>query len=216
MKIFIDSANLEEIEKAQSLGIIDGVTTNPTLIAKEGTRDFKEHIRRICQIVDGPISAEAVSELSEPMIAEAVSLSNLHPNIVVKIPITSEGLKATKVLAAEHIKVNMTLVFNTTQALLAAKAGATFVSPFLGRIDDMGESGVEILGEIITVFKNYGFKTEIIAASIRHVDHIRKAALLGAHIATIPYKSIEEMLKHPLTDLGIKKFLDDWHSLERS
>lgn len=216
MKIFIDSANLEEIEKANSLGIIDGVTTNPTLIAKEGTKDFEGHIKRICEIVDGPISAEAVSEVSGQMIDEGVRLSSIHPNVVVKIPVTSEGLKAAKALAAKNIKVNMTLVFNTNQAILAAKAGAAFVSPFLGRIDDMGESGVEMLGEIVTVFKNYGFKAEIIAASIRHIDHIRKTALLGAHIATIPMESIEKMLKHPLTDLGIKRFLDDWQALQNS
>ena len=216
MKIFIDSANLEEIKKAHALGIVDGVTTNPSLIAKEGTKDFEGHIKQICEIVDGPISAEAVSEVSGQMIDEGVRLSSLHPNVVVKIPVTAEGLKATKALASKNIKVNMTLVFNTNQALLAAKAGAAFVSPFLGRIDDMGESGVDILSEIVTVFKNYGFKSEIIAASIRHTDHIRKVALLGAHIATVPMESIEKMLKHPLTDLGIKRFLDDWNALQNS
>lgn len=210
MKIFLDSANLEEIKKAQDLGIIEGVTTNPSLIAREKIKDFKNHLIKICQTVDGPVSAEAISESAEKIIDEAKDLAKIHPNVVIKIPITAQGLKATKILSAQKIKVNMTLIFNTTQAMLAAKAGAFYISPFLGRLDDIGGSGTGILSEIITVFENYHFRTQIIAASIRHIEHIRKSALLGVHIATVPYELLDKMIKHPLTDLGIKKFLEDY------
>lgn len=209
MKIFIDTANVDEIREAQSWGIIDGVTTNPSLVAKEG-RDFRQVIKEICTIVDGPISAEVVSQRAEEMVPEARELASIHKNIVIKIPMTAEGLKATKKLAGEKIKVNMTLVFSPMQALMAAKAGARFVSPFVGRLDDISHPGMELIGQIKTIFTNYEFPTEIIVASVRHPLHAVEAALMGAHIATIPFKIIEQMLKHPLTDLGIEKFLADW------
>jgi len=213
MKIFIDTANLEEIKKAHALGVISGVTTNPSLIAKEG-RNFKEVVQEICQIVDGPISAEVISLEAEGMVAEARELAQIHPNIVIKIPMTPEGLKATKELAGLGIKTNVTLVFSANQALLAALAGATYVSPFVGRLDDVGQEGLELIREIVHIYLQYGFKTEIIAASIRHPMHVTDAAKAGAHIATIPYKVIEQMTQHPLTDLGIEKFLADWEKVK--
>lgn len=209
MKIFIDSANVEEIRAANELGIIKGVTTNPSLIAKEG-RDLKEVINEICSIVDGPISCEVIGLDSETMIKEGRELAKIHKNIVIKIPMTEEGLKAVKILSKENIKTNVTLVFSASQALLASLAGATYVSPFVGRLDDISMSGEEIIDEIVTIFDIHNLPTEIIAASIRHPMHVVEAAKLGAHIATVPYKVIKQMIKHPLTDIGIKKFMEDW------
>lgn len=209
MKIFIDTANIEAIKRANDLGIIDGVTTNPSLIAREG-RDFQEVVREICELVDGPISAEVISENAEGMVEEARELSKIHLNIVIKIPMTGEGLKATRILSEQGIKTNVTLVFTATQALLAAKAGATYVSPFIGRLDDYSNTGMELVSEIARIFENYGFETEIIVASVRHPVHVLEAALIGADIATIPPAVLDKMLLHPLTDIGIKRFLDDW------
>jgi transaldolase len=214
MKIFIDTANVNEIKVAHSWGVIDGVTTNPSLIAKEG-RDFKEVVKEICSIVDGPISAEVISLNAEGMLQEARELIKIHPNVVIKVPLTAEGLKATKQLTAEGTKTNLTLIFSANQALLAAKAGATYVSPFVGRLDDISHNGMELVREIVTVFKNYGFKTEVIVASVRHPLHAKEAALCGAHIATIPFKVLEQMMKHSLTDNGIKKFLEDWEKVKK-
>lgn len=214
MKFFIDTANVEEIKKAHSWGMVDGVTTNPSLIAKSG-RNFGEVIQEIVKIVDGPISAEVISLDSEGMVKEARDLSRIHKNIVIKIPMTTEGLKATKILAKEGIKTNVTLVFSANQALMAAKAGATYVSPFIGRLDDIGHDGMLLIEDIVDIFENYSFKTEIIVASIRHPMHVTQAALLGAHIATIPYDVMEKMSKHSLTDAGIKKFLEDWQKVPK-
>jgi transaldolase len=212
MQIFIDTANIDEIKAANDLGIIAGVTTNPSLIAREG-RDFHQVIKEIVAIVDGPISAEVISTEAAPMIAEARELAAIHPNIVIKIPMTGECLKATKALTASGIKTNVTLVFSANQALLAALAGATYVSPFVGRLDDASHDGLQVVADIIPIFAQYGFKTQVIAASIRHPLHILKAALLGADIATVPYKIILQMLKHPLTDAGLAKFQADWQKL---
>ena len=210
MKFFIDTANVEEIRKANEMGIICGVTTNPSLIAKEG-RDFKEVIKEITTIVDGPISGEvkATTTKAEDIIKEAREIANINPNIVVKIPITAEGLKAVNVLSKEGIKTNVTLIFNSTQALFAAKAGATYVSPFLGRLDDIATPGINLIEEISEIFRNYDINTEIICASIRSPLHIAQCALAGGDIATVPYKVIEQCLKHPLTDIGIEKFRKD-------
>ncbi len=211
MKLFIDTANVEDIKKANDLGVICGVTTNPSLIAKEG-RDFVEVIKEITAIVDGPISGEvkATTTDAEGMIKEGREIAAIHPNMVVKIPMTAEGLKAVKVLHSEGIKTNVTLVFTANQALLAARAGATYVSPFLGRLDDISTEGVALIEDIVTIFDNYGFDTEIICASIRNPIHVTQCALAGAHIATIPYSVIEQMLHHPLTDAGIEKFKKDY------
>lgn len=208
MKLFIDTANLEEIRDANDLGVICGVTTNPTLIAREG-RDLADVIKEIVGIVDGPISAEVMSEDAEGMVKEAKVLSAIHKNIVIKIPMTLEGLKAVKQLTAMGIRTNVTLIFSAAQALLAARAGASFVSPFLGRLDDIGMPGMELVEEIVEIFDIHGIKTEIIAASVRSQMHVIDAARAGAHIATIPYKVILQMAKHPLTDAGIEKFLKD-------
>jgi len=209
MKIFIDTANVEHIREANALGIVDGVTTNPSLIAKEG-RDFRQVVQEICAIVDGPISAEAVSPDAEGMLSEAEDLSRIHENIVVKIPMTAEGLKAVKACSEKGIKTNVTLVFSSAQALLAAKAGATYVSPFVGRLDDVSQTGMDLIEEIVTIFDNFGFETEIIVASVRNPLHVVEAALMGAHIATVPFKVIQQLIRHPLTDIGIDKFLADW------
>lgn len=214
MKLFIDTANVNEIREAESLGIICGVTTNPSLIAKEG-RDFVEVVKEITEIVDGPISAEVISLEAEGMIKEARELAKIHKNIVIKIPMTLEGLKAVKVLSGEGIKTNVTLIFSSAQALLAAKAGATYVSPFVGRLDDIGHDGMALIEEIVRIFENYGIETEIIAASIRHPMHVVDAALAGAHIATVPYKVLVQMAKHPMTDSGIEKFLKDWETVPK-
>ncbi len=214
MKLFIDTANVDEIRKANDMGVICGVTTNPSLIAKEG-RDFNEVIREITSIVDGPISGEvkATTVDAEGMIKEGREIAKIHPNMVVKIPMTAEGLKAVKVLSSEGIRTNVTLVFSANQALLAAEAGAAFVSPFLGRLDDVNQPGTELIRTIVKIFDNYGYKTEIIAASIRNTVHVTECALAGAHIATVPYKVIMQMTKHPLTDQGIAKFQADYRAV---
>ncbi|KIN80442.1 fructose-6-phosphate aldolase [Clostridium botulinum] len=209
MKIFIDTANVEEIRKASELGVLSGVTTNPSLIAKEG-RDLKEVVEEICSIVDGPISAEVISLEYEKMIEEGRELSKLHKNIVIKIPMCEEGLKAVSVLSKEGIKTNVTLIFSSMQALLAARAGATYVSPFLGRLDDIGNPGIEVVKQIADMFKIHEIKTEIIAASVRTPMHVLEASMAGSHIATIPYKVIIQMSKHALTDIGIEKFMKDY------
>ena len=210
MKIFIDTANVDEIRKAAVLGVLDGVTTNPSLIAREG-RDLKEVIEEICSIVDGPISAEVISLEADKMIEEARELVKLHKNIVIKIPMCLEGLKAVSVLHKEKIKTNVTLIFSAQQALLAAKAGASYVSPFLGRLDDIGNGGMQVIKDIAQIFIHYGFKTEIISASVRHPIHVLECAKAGSNIATIPYKVIIQMISHPLTDAGIEKFLEDYN-----
>ena len=214
MKLFIDTANINEIKEANALGIIDGVTTNPTLIAREG-RDFIGVVKEICAIVDGPISAEVVSLESDEMVKEARALAKIHKNIVIKIPITPEGLKATKVLSQEAIKTNLTLCFSPTQALLAAKAGATFVSPFIGRLDDISQVGMNLIRDIKTIFRNYGFCTQIIVASIRNPVHVLESALAGADVATVPYGVLMSLVKHPLTDIGIERFLKDWQNVPK-
>lgn len=214
MKLFIDTANVEDIRKANDMGVICGVTTNPSLIAKEG-RDFNEVIKEIASIVDGPISGEvkATTVDAEGMIAEGREIAKIHPNMVVKIPMTVEGLKAVKVLSAEGIKTNVTLVFSANQALLAARAGASYVSPFLGRLDDISQPGIQLIEDIVTIFENYGLETEIIAASVRNPIHVTDCALAGADIATIPYGVIEAMTKHPLTEQGIVKFQKDYKAV---
>ena len=208
MKIFIDSANVSAIKEAVSLGVIDGVTTNPTLVAKE-KRPAQELLKEICGLVDGPVSAEVISLDADGMIREALELVKIAPNIVIKIPLIKEGIRAVKVLSARKIKTNVTLCFSATQALLAAKAGATFISPFIGRLDDIGQAGIELIADIKQIYANYGFKTEIIVASVRNPVHVADAAKIGADIATIPFAVIEQLLRHPLTDIGIARFLED-------
>lgn len=212
MKIFVDTANIEEIRKANDLGVICGVTTNPSLIAREG-RDLKEVINEICSIVDGPISAEVMSLKAPEMIEEGIKLAKMHKNIVIKIPMCEEGLKAVKGLSASGVKTNVTLIFSPVQALLAARAGATYVSPFLGRLDDIGNPGIDVISQIAEMFKTHGIKTEIISASVRNPMHVLDAALAGSDIATIPYEVIKQMVKHSLTDIGIKKFIDDYEKV---
>lgn len=214
MKLFIDTANINEIREANSLGIIDGVTTNPSLIAKEG-REFISVVKEICSIVDGPISAELVSLKYDEMVKEAKALAKIHKNIVVKIPLTAEGLKAAKFLSKEGIKTNLTLCFSPTQALLAAKAGAAYVSPFIGRLDDISIVGMELIRDIKTIFENYSLKTEIIVASVRNPIHVLDAAKIGADIATVPYVILMALIKHPLTDIGIERFLKDWQNVPK-
>jgi len=214
MKFFIDTANVNEIRKAWDLGVIDGVTTNPSLISKEG-REAVSLLKEICSMVNGPVSAEAVSMTADEMVKEAESLAKIHENIVVKIPMTEDGLKAVKKLSGMGIKTNVTLIFSPTQALLAAKAGATYVSPFVGRLDDISHSGMDLVGEIIDIYGNYTFHTEIIVASVRNPLHVVEAAKMGAHIATIPYSVIIQLIKHPLTDIGIEKFLKDWEKVPK-
>jgi transaldolase len=212
MKFFIDTANIEEIKKAKDLGMVDGVTTNPSLVSKEG-REFKGLIREICALVDGPVNAEVVSTDAGGMVEEARQLAQLADNVVVKVPLIEEGLKATRILAREGIRTNVTLCFSPVQALLAAKAGASFVSPFVGRLDDISHTGMELVDQIMTIYSAYGFQTEVIVASIRNPVHVLEAALMGAHIATIPFKVIQQLIKHPLTDIGLKNFLADWKNL---
>ena len=209
MKIYLDTANVKEIHEAASLGLLDGVTTNPSLVVKEG-RSFREMLQEVCKIVDGPISAEVVSVEADAMVKEGKELAKIHKNIVVKCPLIPEGLKATKRLAAEGIKVNVTLCFSPTQALLAAKAGAWCVSPFIGRLDDISSSGMELIRQILTIYKNYDYKTLVLVASVRHPQHVVEAALAGGHICTMPFSVFQMLFKHPLTDAGLKKFLDDW------
>jgi transaldolase len=211
MKFFLDTANVKEILEAASLGLLDGVTTNPSLVAKEG-RSFKEMLIEICNIVDGPISAEVVSLEADAMVKEGKELAKIHKNIVVKVPLIAEGLKATKRMAAEGIKVNVTLCFSPTQALLAAKAGAWCVSPFIGRLDDISSNGMELIRQILTIYRNYDFKTQVLVASVRHPQHVVEAALAGGHICTMPFSIFQQMVKHPLTDSGLKKFLADWEA----
>jgi transaldolase len=206
---------VDEIREINSWGILDGVTTNPTLIAKEGV-DFQERIQEICAIVDGPVSAEVIGTDADAMVAEGRELAKIHKNVYVKCPMTPEGLKATKTLSGEGIRVNMTLVFSANQALLAAKAGASFVSPFLGRIDDHGWDGMQLIADIMTVYDNYGFDTEVLAASIRDPVHVHEAALAGAHISTCPYGTLKKLVKHPLTDLGLERFLADWQNVAKT
>ncbi|MBI2447351.1 MAG: fructose-6-phosphate aldolase [Candidatus Omnitrophica bacterium] len=214
MKFFIDTANVAEIREAHSLGVIDGVTTNPTLISRE-KRPFEEIIKEICSIVDGPISAEVISLDCQGIVKEARTLSKIHKNIVVKVPLIKEGLKAVKLLSKEGIRTNVTLCFSPSQALLAAKAGASFISPFVGRLDDISHVGMDIVRDIRTIYDNYGFKTEIIVASIRNPLHVVEAARMRADIATIPFNVIESLIKHPLTDIGVEKFLKDWEKVPK-
>ncbi len=218
MKFFIDTANLDEIKNAYDLGVLDGVTTNPSLIAKEGItgRDsFKSHIKKICEIVQGPVSAESVHSDFEGMLEEGRELAKIDENVVVKIPMTTVGLKAVRSLSQEGVQTNVTLVFSPLQALLAAKAGATYISPFVGRLDDISQDGMELVRQILDIFSNYLFETEVIVASVRNPVHVLTAARLGADIATIPFKVIEQLARHPLTDQGIEKFLKDWEKVEK-
>jgi transaldolase len=209
MKLFLDTANVKEIYEAANLGILDGVTTNPSLVVKEG-RSFKEMLQEICKIVDGPISAEVVSVEADAMVKEGRDLAKIHKNIVVKVPLIPEGIKATKKFASEGIRVNVTLCFSPTQALMAAKAGAWCVSPFIGRLDDISSDGMGLIRQILTIYKNYDYKTFVLVASVRHPQHVVEAALAGGHIATMPFSIFQQLFKHPLTDSGLKKFLDDW------
>jgi transaldolase len=214
VKFFIDTANLQEIRDAASMGVLDGVTTNPSLVAKEGDVDFREHLARICEIVDGPVSGEVVATEYEAMLAEGRDIAKVHPNIAVKLPTTKDGLRACKTLSDEGTKVNMTLVFSAPQAILVAKAGASFVSPFVGRLDDIGQDGMELIAEIVEIYSNYDWETEVLVASVRHPIHLTQAARMGADIATMPFKVIEQLVKHPLTDIGLEKFLKDWETTQ--
>jgi len=217
MKFFIDTANVDEIREAASLGVLDGVTTNPTLISREVERTgakFRDILKEICEIVKGPVSGEVVALDYKGMIKEAKDLAELDEHMVIKIPMTKDGLKAVKQLSGENIKTNMTLIFSPSQALLAAKAGATYASPFVGRLDDISRMGMELVSSIVTIYDNFGFETEVIVASIRNPLHVVDAALMGAHIATIPFKVIDQIVKHPLTDIGIDKFLADWKKVK--
>ncbi len=214
MKFFIDTANVDEIREAASLGVLDGVTTNPSLVAKEG-RDFREVLREIVSLVNGPISAEVTTTAPEEMLAQGRELANIHPNIVVKLPLTREGLQTCKKLRAEEIRVNVTLCFSPTQALIAAKAGASYISPFVGRLDDISHEGMDLIRQIRAIYDNYDFDTEILVASVRHPLHVVEAALAGADVATIPFKVIMQMIHHPLTDIGQAKFLEDFRKTQR-
>jgi transaldolase len=214
MKIFLDTASLKEIREAATLGVVDGITTNPSLLAKESGAP-EEILLEICRTVDGPISAEVVATDAEGMVREGRQWAKLHKNIVVKAPCTADGLKATKILAAEGHRVNMTLIFSATQALLAAKAGARFVSPFVGRLDDIATPGMELVRDIVTIFKNYAFNCEVLAASLRHQMHVLEAAKMGAHIGTMPTAVFNQLVKHPLTDIGLKRFLEDWEKAKK-
>jgi transaldolase len=216
MKFFIDTANLNEIREANEMGLIDGVTTNPTLVAKEGDIDFKEHIAKICELVKGDVSAEVTSLDTEGMLREGRELAKIAPNVVIKCPLTLDGLKATRTFRDEGTKVNVTLCFSAAQALLAAKAGASYISPFIGRLDDIGQDGMQLIRDIVQIYDNYGFATEVLAASIRHPMHIVDCALAGADVSTIPFKVIQQLVKHPLTDKGLESFLSDWKKSGRS
>ncbi|HTP13656.1 MAG TPA: fructose-6-phosphate aldolase [Bacteroidota bacterium] len=209
MKFFIDSANIGEIKEAASLGVLDGVTTNPSLVAKEG-REFRPLLEEICAIVDGPISAEVVATDFNGMMKEGRELAKIHKNIVVKVPLIKEGLKAVKALKSEGIRTNVTLCFSPNQALMAAKAGAYFISPFIGRLDDISHSGMDLIRQVVTIYRNYNYPTEVLVASVRHPLHVVEAAMIGAHVCTIPFKVIDQLIKHPLTDIGLEKFLADW------
>jgi len=213
MKFFIDTANIDEIKEAAALGVLDGVTTNPSLVSKEG-KDFRKLLDEILKIVDGPVSAEVISTDYQSILKEGRDLASIHKNIVVKVPLIKEGLKAVKILTEEGIKVNVTLCFSPTQAILAAKAGATYVSPFVGRLDDISANGMELISQIVQIYRNYDFKTEVLVASIRHPLHVVEAALIGADVCTIPFDVIKKMFNHPLTDIGLEKFLSDWKKLK--
>ena len=215
MKFFIDTANIDEIREVALWGIVDGVTTNPSLAAKEG-RDFTSILGEILEIIDGPISAEVISTDCEGILEEGRRLAKIHPNVVVKVPLIQEGIQAVKVLSGEGIRVNVTLCFSAVQALLAAKAGAAYISPFIGRLDDIGETGMNLIADIRRIYDNYGFKTEILAASIRHPQHVLEASRLGADVATMPFKVMKQLFKHPLTDAGLKQFLQDWEAASHS
>jgi len=215
MKLFLDSANLTEIRDAAAMGLIDGVTTNPSLVAKEG-RPFAQLIADICRIVDGPISAEVTAVDAEGIVREGRELVKIHHNVVVKVPLIPEGLKAVRQLSREGIKTNVTLCFSSTQALLAAKAGASFISPFVGRLDDISEQGMDVIRQIVTIYRNYGFSTQVLVASVRHPLHVVEGAMLGAHVATMPYAVLMQLARHPLTDIGLKKFLADWEKLPKT
>jgi transaldolase len=213
MKFFIDTANINEIKEAASLGVLDGVTTNPSLVAKEG-KEFRPLLKEICALVDGPISAEVIATDYNGMLKEAHELVKIHKNIVVKIPLIKEGLKAVKTLSGEKIKTNVTLCFSAPQALLAAKAGATYISPFIGRLDDIGQEGMQLIEQIVTIYHNYNFQTQVLVASVRHPIHVIEAALLGADVCTMPFKVIDQLIKHPLTDIGMERFLADWKKMQ--
>lgn len=213
MKFFIDTANLNEIREAASMGVLDGVTTNPSLVAKEKV-DFIELLKEICKVVNGPISAEVVSTDFEGMMKEAYHLAKIHENITIKVPLIKSGLQACKKLTSEGIKVNVTLCFSPNQALLAAKAGATFISPFVGRLDDISTSGMQLIEEIVTMYDNYGYKTQVLVASVRHPMHVVEACQIGAHVCTMPFKVIDQLIHHPLTDIGLEKFLADWEKMK--
>lgn len=210
MKFFIDTANLDEIKEAGEMGLIDGVTTNPSLIAKEGKVDFKNHIAKICALIPGDVSAEVTALDVDGMLREGREYAKIAPNVVIKCPLTLDGLKATRAFRDEGTKVNVTLCFSAAQALLAAKAGATYISPFVGRLDDIGQNGMSLISDIVQIYENYNYATEVLVASIRHPMHIVEAALIGAHVATIPFKVIQQLVKHPLTDKGLESFLTDW------
>jgi transaldolase len=216
MKFFIDTANLDEIKEANDMGILDGVTTNPSLCAKIGVSDFEGHIKKICDMVEGDVSAEVVSTDYEGMLEEGRKLAKIAENVVVKVPLTLDGIKAIKTFTDEEIKTNCTLCFSATQALVAAKAGATYISPFIGRLDDISADGMNLISEIVEIYQNYGFYTEVLAASIRHPMHVLEAATMGADVATMPLGVIKQLLKHPLTDIGLEKFLADWDKLQKS
>lgn len=210
MKIFIDTANLDEIKEAAAMGILDGVTTNPSLVSKEGHKDFRAMLEKICSIVDGDISAEVISTKADDILKEGRELAKIHPNIVVKVPLIKEGLKAVKVFSSEGIRTNVTLCFSASQALLAAKAGAYIISPFVGRLDDISQNGMELIAQIVNIYRNYDYQTQVLVASVRHPLHFVDSAMMGADIATMPFKVIEMLVKHPLTDIGLEKFLSDW------
>jgi len=214
MQFFIDTANINQIREAASLGVLDGVTTNPSLVAKEG-KDFRELLKEILEIVDGPVSAEVISTDRNGIMAEARELAAIHPNIVVKVPLIKEGLIAVRTLSAEGIKTNVTLCFSPAQAILAAKAGATYISPFIGRLDDISTEGMDLIGKIVTIYENYGFETQVLVASVRHPLHVVEAALIGADVVTIPFKVLDQLLKHPLTDIGLERFLADWEGYKK-
>jgi transaldolase len=214
MKFFIDTADLEEIQEANDLGVLDGVTTNPSLCAKVGVKDFEGHIAKICEIVEGDVSAEVVSTKFGDIVAEGRNIAAIANNVVVKVPLIKEGIKAIKTLSDEGIKTNCTLCFSPTQALIAAKAGATYISPFIGRLDDISSEGMSVIADIVMIYENYGYTTEVLAASIRHPMHVVEAARLGADVATMPLKVIDQLLKHPLTDIGLERFLADWDALQ--
>jgi transaldolase len=215
MKFFLDSANLDEIREGRALGLVDGVTTNPSLIAKEGGVDFKQHIAAICEIVDGDVSAEVTSLDTEGMLREGREYARIAPNVIIKCPLTRDGLKATRQLTSEGIRVNVTLCFSAAQAILAAKAGAAYISPFMGRLDDVGQNGLAVLADIVEIYRNYEWQTEVLASSVRHPIHVVEAARMGADVATMPFKVLDQLFNHPLTDKGLEQFLSDWHKAGR-